>query len=97
MGILRPHFHGLRGIVQQIAVRSFNLFDHQRVGVQIGDDDLPLIVGRVNSVRGQLAARVGDKLSVRRHNLERRAFQRSFRELVAFGNDKRSLRAVVDR
>ena len=49
LGYEKFDFHSLRRVVQQIAIRGFHFLDNQRAGVQIRDNDLPLVVGRVKS------------------------------------------------
>ena len=96
LGIIGADLDCLRGIVQQVARRGLRLLHHQCVGVQVRNDDLALVVRRVDAVGGKLSSRVRHELTVRRHDLEFRAFQRGVGCLVPLNNDESSLRAVID-
>ena len=90
------HNDGLRFLVELVIVRRSVLGHDVGVGVELGQDDLPVLVRAIQAVAGGLPFVRGDKLSGRRGDLESRSGKRQSGHAVKLLDHKRAFRDVAE-
>ena len=94
--IIGVHHHSLGSAVQHITRKRLGFLHDVGVRLQTSDGDLTVLVGVVDTVAGDLALCIGDKLTAGSGDGEFNALQRFVAAGILLHNDKAALGGVLD-